>query len=457
MFLEDETCVLQYAAFPEVDPNQELTAASIGRFSQRDAEMYLWLWNKCQKYWRYAFLEHFFNPAKPVEEPDGIDKLFKNPESGIDPRWVFMSAEQLFQDIFEDPHNQAAFLRAAQSMGLPVGEVGSGFSSLYMIFFYMPYINYAVGGSHVLAHASQRVILENGGKVFTNVPVENVIIKNGKAIGVKLENGSEIEAKKCVITSLDPYQTCIKLIGKEHLSPDISRKIENLQVDGCPLMWYSWAFSEIPKYKAEAWNPDVRECMWTGLADLDPTAFRTEWAERRINKWPSKMNVGVAYHGPTDFCPEDSLLAPPEKNYVFVTEQYTLPTWCLSEKEWVDKQDRYAEDIIELWQKYAPNVTFDNLIGYLAVTPYYSTNMCRNWGRSGNVVVIDNCASQWGRFRPITELAGHKVPNISDLYVTGSGWHPWGSAHSAQGYNCYKVIAEDFGLRKPWEEEDRPF
>jgi len=73
------------------------------------------------------------------------------------------------------------------------------------------------------------------------------------------------------------------------------------------------------------------------------------------------------------------------------------------------------------------------------------------------IVVIDNCASQWGRFRPITELAGHKVPNISDLYVTGSGWHPWGSAHSAQGYNCYKVIAEDFGLRKPWEEEDRPF
>jgi hypothetical protein len=27
----------------------------------------------------------------------------------------------------------------------------------------------------------------------------------------------------------------------------------------------------------------------------------------------------------------------------------------------------------------------------------------------------------------------------------------------AQAYNCYKVIADDFDVKKPWEEEGRAF
>jgi hypothetical protein len=43
------------------------------------------------------------------------------------------------------------------------------------------------------------------------------------------------------------------------------------------------------------------------------------------------------------------------------------------------------------------------------------------------------------------------------MYATGSGWPPLGIAANWNGYNCYKVIAEDFGLRKPWEEKGRPW
>jgi hypothetical protein len=46
---------------------------------------------------------------------------------------------------------------------------------------------------------------------------------------------------------------------------------------------------------------------------------------------------------------------------------------------------------------------------------------------------------------------------IKNLYATGAAWHPYPGAHSFQGYNVYKVMAEDFGLRKPWEEKGRPY
>ncbi|MGB4781714.1 MAG: dehydrogenase, partial [Candidatus Methylomirabilis sp.] len=75
----------------------------------------------------------------------------------------------------------------------------------------------------------------------------------------------------------------------------------------------------------------------------------------------------------------------------------------------------------------------------------------RNYAPTGNWCVIDNIPSQTGRFRPVAELARNKVPGIEGLYCTGSAWPPYGAAHSMQGYNCYKVMAEDFHLPKPWE------
>jgi len=48
-------------------------------------------------------------------------------------------------------------------------------------------------------------------------------------------------------------------------------------------------------------------------------------------------------------------------------------------------------------------------------------------------------------------LANHRTP-IKNLYATGSAWSPGGWAASAESYNCYKIIAGDLGLGKPWEE-----
>jgi hypothetical protein len=61
-----------------------------------------------------------------------------------------------------------------------------------------------------------------------------------------------------------------------------------------------------------------------------------------------------------------------------------------------------------------------------------------------------------GRFRPVPELARHRTP-VSNLYATGTAWPFTGCAMVAQGYTCYKVIAEDFDVQKPWEEDGRPF
>jgi hypothetical protein len=46
---------------------------------------------------------------------------------------------------------------------------------------------------------------------------------------------------------------------------------------------------------------------------------------------------------------------------------------------------------------------------------------------------------------------------IEKLYATGTAWHPAANGWAWQGYNAYKVMAEDLGLPKPWEEKGRPY
>ena len=455
-YKEDDSCFLQYNAFADVDPDQEKTAASIAQFSNKDADAYLQLWKKYKQHWESAFWEHFFNPAPHPGEPDAMDRLIQNPEAGIDPLWLFQSPLQMYEDIFEDPHMQHAFGRINQSAGVQSDLAMAGFGALYTIFCWTLSC-WATGGSHVLAHASHKVIIENGGKIFQNALVDKILVENGTARGVKLSDGTEVEARKMVVTDVDPYQLCFELLDPSLVPAKIRNRVKSIERDWIALMWYTWALKEKPRYKCESFNPDAWECMWLTMSDMDRETFKKESSERKMYQWPSKLNIGVAYHGQCSTAPGDSLLAPPDTNCVLLTEQFVVPAWSLTEEEWKIKERQHAQDVVKTWGEYTTNVNWDIISGYTPITPFYTANMCKNYAPAGNWCVIDNIPSQWGKFRPIPELARHKVPNIEGLYCTGSAWPPWGSAHSAQGYNCYKVIAEDLSLPKPWEKDGRPF
>ena len=451
---EDDTCFLQFSAFPEVDPTQERTAALLSRFSGRDADTYLRLWDKSVNYWVPAMLEWMFTPAKSTREPDAMDRLFMNPDSGIDPHWLFMNPVQLFTGLFEDPHVQVGFFRVLQSWGIAADEPGAGWTGMSLQISGLPYHCYVIGGTHSLTHAAYRVIYENGGEAFTNSKVDKILIDNGRAKGIRLADGTEVDARLGVVTSVDPYQLVFDLMGPEKLDSTIVRKVKHLARDWTAIMWYSWAFTERPKWTCEEFESWARHCGFMclgGTSGLDINAFIKESAERRAGIWPTEMNLVVTYMGVNEVEGFDQCMAPPEVDFKILTEQFVLPAYKLSDREWKDKEKEHAEDVIRLINRFAPNVTWDTVAGYLPVTPSFTARFARNFAPGGNWAVIDNTPSQVGKFRPIPELAGNRVPGTNALYCTGTAWHPMALANSAQGYNCYKVMAEDLGLKKTWE------
>ena len=128
----------------------------------------------------------------------------------------------------------------------------------------------------------------------------------------------------------------------------------------------------------------------------------------------------------------------------------------MTERQWMEFKKTNAEQTMAIMERYATNMNWDNVIGYNPITPYDIAARSPNFAPEGGFAIINNTPALVGRYRPIQELARHRTP-IKGLYPTGSAWPPKGGGTCCQGYNCYKAIAEDFGLRKPWEERGRPW
>jgi phytoene dehydrogenase-like protein len=214
-------------------------------------------------------------------------------------------------------------------------------------------------------------------------------------------------------------------------------------------MWYSFAVHQAPAYKAESFNPDIHECQWLGMQpDPDPIHIARECFYQKLKKFPPLED-----YAPTVGCHSlvDPAFAPPGKHVVF-NEQLGPPASAHTEKEWLEIKKRYADELIGLWQDYAPNMTWDNVIGVDTNTAYDHTRM-RNLGVNGTMAGIDRSPFQIEENRPTPELANHRTP-IKNLYATGGSWHVGSNAGSTEAYNCYRIIAKDLGLGKPWEEPD---
>ena len=453
IFRNNQTCLAIYS--DKYDMSQERTAKEIARFSERDAEK----WLKMRKVWlgkemQNVQMDHIFRPAEDKLDPKVLERqVAVYPQlveigAGVEPDpLVLMSTHtRNVQELWESKEMQYCNLRFVLGAAMDVNQPGAG-AWTFGFCATMPNIGFCPGGTHQVAHAAHQILVANGCQFFTHSEVDKVIIDNGTAKGIRLTDGTEVGARKLVVSTLNPQQLCFDLIGREHIPERMARRVELLEsVFGC-LMWYSFAVHEAPKYEAAAFNPDVNDCFYLGLAeDNDPGHVARECYWTRLGKWPPLED-----YCPTVWCHSlvDPSYAPPGKHIVN-HEQLGPPASAHTEREWLEIKKRYAEELMSIWQKHAPNMTWDNVIGCDSSTPYDQIRL-KNLGPNGCMALLDRVPYQTDDKRPIPELANHRTP-IKNLYATGSAWHLGANSGASESYNCYKIIAKDMNLGKPWEE-----
>ena len=111
--------------------------------------------------------------------------------------------------------------------GLPPGQSSFGVQAM-VARHYWEGGNYPVGGSRMIAETIIPGIQSRSGKVILSTGVEKILTHNGKAIGVRLENGDEIKAKM-VISSAGIKNTFEVLLKDDQMNSKGSVTLDQVQ------------------------------------------------------------------------------------------------------------------------------------------------------------------------------------------------------------------------------------
>jgi len=122
---------------------------------------------------------------------------------------------QVLADRVDDPSARAALATLWPYLGLPPSRV----SFLYFATMLMSYVAdgtyYCRGTFQSLAEALVVALARRGGELTLRSAVRRILVEDGRAAGVVLENGQHVRAP-LVVSNVDARQTVEELVGGEH-------------------------------------------------------------------------------------------------------------------------------------------------------------------------------------------------------------------------------------------------
>jgi phytoene dehydrogenase-like protein len=289
------------------------------------------------------------------------------------------------------------------------------------------------GGMGGVTQALASFAMSRGVQIRTEAPVAGVKLRDGRAMGVVLQNGDEIEGK-VVVSGLDPKLTFLKLVGARHLSPEFGAAIKAIRIEGVS-MKINLALDGLPNFRC---------APGTGAGPHHKTTIHicpsVEYMERAYDDskygFPSarpmlEMTIPTTY---------DSTLAPAGKHVMNVFLQYT--PYSLSKDvapNWHAVKESYADRVMDMIEEYAP--AFKSLVLHRQVLS--PLDLEEQFGLTGgNIFHGEMTLDQLFWMRPVAGCARYRTP-IQGLYLCGSGTHPGGGVMGAPGHNAAREILRD--------------
>jgi phytoene dehydrogenase-like protein len=299
-----------------------------------------------------------------------------------------------------------------------------------------------VGGSHALAHAIWEKFGQAGGRVFLNHGVEQILIEDGKAVGLKLEDGNSVRARHLVASSINLEQTFLKMVDRSLLPTDFVESVEAFPHMDWSFFSVHLAMSRLPEYKAAEFDPDINQAWVVNVGYDTLEDINTHWKDVRAGRLPD----------PRPNCAVNSLFDStdaPDGYYTGLIRHfapYNLSTG--GPEAWDEMAEGYAQRCIAKWQEAAPNLNNGAIMQSATYTPLDIARRIPNMVQGdwmGGLIDLDNMLDQ----RPFAGLSQYKGP-IDNLYMCGATQHPHGFVTFAPAFNALQVIADDYGLERWW-------
>ncbi len=282
------------------------------------------------------------------------------------------------------------------------------------------------GGMGAVSEAIAASARSKGAEVRMNAPVRRVLVRDGRAYGVLLENGEELRAD-IVASNLDPKLTFLKLLEPKDLDPEFRAAIEHFRVEGTSLKM-NLALDGLPDFLALPGTPGPQHGATMHLCPSIDYVERA-WDDAKYGR-PSH-NPLLEMTCPTIYDPE---LAPPGRHIMGIFLQYA--PYTLRDARWDDIREPYGDRVLEVIGEYAPNIR-DIVLERQVLSPL---DLERRFGISGgNIFHGEMALDQMFVLRPAAGYARYRTP-VRGLWLCGSGAHPGGGVMGAPGYNAAREI-----------------
>jgi phytoene dehydrogenase-like protein len=286
------------------------------------------------------------------------------------------------------------------------------------------------GGMGAVGEVMQRSAAAHGAEVRTGAPVGRVVLEDGRAAGVELEDGSVIRGRR-VISNAHPVTTLLDLVGDANLPEEVAADVRHYRSRSGSVK-VNLALSRLPRPKA--WDGPLPGDPHTGILSISPSIDYLEraWDDAKYGRMSTHPYIEAVF--PTVFEPG---LAPDGNHIALCFTQFG--PYELADGGWAEGATVYGNRIVETLATYAPG--FESSVLEMEVLP--PPELEKRFGLiGGNIFQGDMSVDQMFSMRPIAGYADYRTP-VRHLYMCGSGTHPGGGVMGVPGYNCARVVARD--------------
>jgi beta-carotene ketolase (CrtO type) len=378
-------------------------------------------------------------PPSPANQ---FATLWQQPDGTAEYRFEVQSARSWANQTFETEAARAYFASFALHGALSPDDAG-GAQYAWLMFTSVQDVGVSIvkGGMHSVSLALARSFEASGGEIRTNALVKEIVVRDHRAVTVRLADGETIDVGRVVASNVDPRHLALDLLGDAAVGPVVAGKMRQ----------YEWGDSFFTLYVAMDGPPEYRTGQEASLAGYVHGAGATMedlsriFMECRSGLLPSAPMLGMVNESVVD-----PSRAPAGKGLMKFVAHYVPyqvrgdATGRISGTNWDEVKEAYADYLIDfITANFIPNLK-SRVIARVADSPLdlerRIISAVQGTHQHGAFLPY-----QTGSMRPIPEMGQYRSP-VANVYLCGAGSHPGGGVGMGPGRNAAQAICSDLGL-----------
>ncbi|MFD4632391.1 phytoene desaturase family protein [Streptomyces sp. NPDC058284] len=414
-----------------LDRSVEATAASLEAFAPGDGDS----WRRVHEVWdgiRSDLLSALFTPFPPIRATARMAYRLRVSGALRLARSLVLPVRRLGEEEFAGEGGRLLLAGNALHADLAPEAAGSGGFGWLMAMLGQTYgFPVPVGGSGQLIKALADRLTARGGSVQCGRRVEQVVVRDRRAVAVRTSDGDTVSAARAVLADVSVPALYGELIAPEHLPGQLLTDLRRFQWDFSTFK-VDWALDGPVPWQAEGVAGAGTVHLADGVDEL--TRFAAQLAMRQVPDRPfllfGQMTTSDATRSPQGTESAWAYTHVPQD----IREDAGGAGICGAWRK--EDQEAMADRIEQQVERFAPG--FRGLIrARRLLAPTTLQSMDRNL-HGGAINGGTTSLHQQLFFRPVPGTGRPETP-VDGLFLASAGAHPGGGVHGAPGANAARA------------------